>query len=155
MFLTLWRLVPERHAEAAFSGEGAKRYGGRWNRPGTALVYTSGTLALAVLETLVHLRPEDLRQGHVFFRVELPKDLKVPMATWALPEDWRREPPPTRTQDLGSTWAQEGTSALLRVPSVLVPHESNVLINPMHPDITRLKIAEPEPFFWDQRIHGG
>ena len=149
---TLWRLVPEQHADKAFSGEGAKRFGGRWNRPGVPMVYTSETLALAVLETLVHLQPEDLGQGYVFFRVNVPDEVALPTATWALPPDWRREPPPSSTQDVGSDWVHGNTSALLRVPSVVIPQEHNILIHPGHPDFSWLEIGSPEPFRWDVRL---
>ena len=149
---TLWRLAPEQHADSAFTGEGAKRFGGRWNRPGVPMVYTSETLALAVLETLVHLQPEDLGQGYVFFRVGVPVEVVLPTATWTLPPDWRREPPPASTQDIGGAWVQSGTSALLRVPSAVIPQEHNILIHPGHPDFSRLEISSPESFRWDTRF---
>lgn len=150
--MALWRLVPERHADQAFSGEGAKQFGGRWNLPGTRMVYSSTTLSLATLELLVHLRPEDLREGYVFYRIDVPTDMEIPVLPVPFKEDWRQEPPSLATQELGSAWIRSGDSALLQVPSILITQENNVLLNPEHTDFHRLTIHGPELFRWDSRI---
>lgn len=146
-----WRLVKKKHARDAFTGEGAYLYGGRWNSRGTHMVYTGGTLSLAALELLVHLTPID---GLVYqaIRVTFPKKLVDLVNQADLPQNWRDQPPPPRTQQLGDEWARHAKSAVLAVPSVIVPHEKNYLINPLHPDFAKIEIGPAEPFAFDSRL---
>ena len=152
---TVWRLVHPRYADPrqAFSGAGARRYGGRWNLPGVAVVYTSEHLSLAVLELLVHFGAEGLKRVYCAFPVEIPADLAVThLEIEALPPSWREYPPPVEVQRLGTDWAQRGDTAVLVVPSVLVPEERNVLLNPNHPDFARLRIGPARAFALDPRL---
>jgi RES domain-containing protein len=150
---TLWRLAPASHADTAFTGQGAERFGGRWNEAGTAMVYLSETLSLAVLGIVVHLRVQDFRRDFVCFRVDVPDtSLPIPDPSWKPPEDWRAEPPVRATKELGTAWARAGASALLRVPSAVVPSEYNVLLNPRQADFPRLRIHPPERFHLDNRL---
>ena len=146
-----WRIVKERHAGTAFSGEGAYRYGGRWNSAGVRVVYTSGTKSLAALETLVHLNPP-VAFHYKVFRVEFEVGLieKVPAAT--LPIGWSDEPPPPATQAIGDLWVRQARSAVLELPSVIIPGESNCLLNPLHRDFPQIKIGQPERFAFDPRL---
>ena len=146
-----FRLVKAKHANTAFSGEGARLVGGRWNLPGTALVYTSETLSLAALETFVHLQPVDRRIRYVWFRVTIPADVSIGELA-SLPSSWRDSPPSEATQAAGTAWAKRAGNAVLRVPSILVPGEHNLLLNPQHPHFQRLKISKPEPFDIDGRL---
>lgn len=151
----IWRLVKKRHAEVsdAFDGDGARRYGGRWNLPGTRMVYTAQSLSLAALEQFVHLGPEDNHIQFVSFRVEIPEDLSIyKLEPDKLPADWRMEPPPDSTQRIGTQWAESGSSAVLRLPSVIIPTEYNYALNPTHPDFRRIRIEEPKPFSFDPRM---
>ena len=153
MALLLWRIVKEKHAAAAFDGEGAKRYGGRWSPRGLAAVYLGGSLSLAALETFVHLAAEDARLRFVSIRVAVPDDVAVETLDMKrLPDDWRGEPPPAAGQALGGEWLRGGLSALLRVPSVIVPHEANYVLNPLHPDARKIALAKPHAFGFDQRM---
>ena len=153
MSLSLWRIVKARHAVSAFDGEGARRYGGRWNPRGNPVVYLGGTLSLAALETFVHLAPEDARLALVAIEVAVPDSMKITeLPAKALPPDWRNEPPPHATQALGLAWVKRNETALLRVPSVIVPHEFNFLLNPNHPAFAKLKIRPPVPFGFDSRM---
>jgi RES domain-containing protein len=153
MPLSLWRIVKAKHAASAFDGEGARRYGGRWNPRGTPVVYLGGTLSLAALETFVHLAPEDARLALVAIEVVVPDSVKITeLPTKALPTDWRNEPPPHATQAIGLDWAKRNETALLRVPSIIVPREFNYLLNPSHRDFTKLKIHPPVPFGFDSRM---
>lgn len=153
MGMTAWRLIKARHAATAFDGEGARRFGGRWNARGTPLVYLGGTLSLAALEFFVHLTAEDARIPFVAFRIEIPDNVPWGALDPAqLPADWREEPPPDDCKVLGSAWAERGDTAILRVPSVIVPHEHNWLLNPRHPDFGRIAIGAPEPFGFDSRM---
>ena len=150
---SLWRIVKARHAASAFDGEGARRYGGRWNPRGTGVVYLGGSLSLAALETFVHLAPEDARLALVAIEVIVPDSVKIAdLPAKRLPADWRNEPPPHATQQIGLDWVKHGETALLRVPSVIVPHEFNYLLNPAHAAAGKLKIQPAVSFGFDSRM---
>lgn len=138
-----WRLVKAKYADAAFNGEGARRYGGRFNGVGTALVYTSGSLALAELEILVNLPTERLLSSYVAFRIHFEADLIEELPAERLPANWRQDPAPRSVKNIGDEWVQSGRSVVLRVPSAVVPSEFNYLIDPAHPDFSRLEISPP------------
>lgn len=153
MALTVWRLVKEKHARSAFDGEGARRFGGRWNVRGTPVVYLSSSLSLAALELFVHLTAEDARLRFAAIPVEIPNDLAInEFNVQDLPKDWRSEPPSDTCKALGNAWVERSETALLRVPSVIVPSELNYILNPRHPDFTKLRIQAPEPFGFDSRM---
>ena len=145
-----WRIVKEKHAPTAFSGEGAAKTGGRWNSRGVAVVYTSSTKSLATLESLVHLNPPVLFK-HVAMDVEFDDALVEIFPVKNLPADWRTEPPPPSTQAIGDTWVREARSAVLALPSV-ISGEANYLLNPAHPDFKKITISKPEPFVFDPRL---
>ena len=149
MNLRAWRIVKAKHAATAFSGEGSRLYGGRWNSAGVSLVYTSSTRALAALESLVHLNPPV-----VFTYAAIPIEFDA-----ALVEKFGGEVP--RTMDeltalagvgRGDLWAQEARSAVLELPSVIIPGECNYLLNPAHPGFQKIIIGRPEPFAFDPRL---
>lgn len=153
--ITVWRLVKKRHADIAdaFDGEGARKYGGRWNQPGTRMVYTAQTLSLAVLEQFVHLGPEDTHIQFVFFRTDIPEGVSIEeLNPKKLPADWRVQPPSGSTQGIGTEWAESNRSAVLMVPSVTIPFEYNYVLNPKHSDFKHIRIAKPEPFSLDPRM---
>ncbi|MEJ2013195.1 MAG: RES family NAD+ phosphorylase [Anaerolineales bacterium] len=154
MTLRAWRIVKARYAESAFSGEGARLYGGRWNSPGVPVVYAAQHQSLAVLEVLVGLEDAGLLPRFVLFRVEFDEKLVETLADAALPRDWRANPPPRSTQRLGDAWAVEGRSAVLSVPSAVVPAERVYLLNPRHPDFGALAIEGPYPYAFDPRLGG-
>jgi len=150
--VSAWRITKRKHAKSAFSGEGARLYGGRWNTPGTALIYTADSQALAVLEILVHLDSPELLKKYVLFPVEIEESYILALDPTSLPKNWRAEPAPTRLQKMGDAWLDGAASAVLRVPSSLVPGESNFLLNPGHADFRKLRIGAPAPFQFDQRL---
>ncbi len=149
MKLQAWRIVKAKHAATAFSGEGARLYGGRWNSAGLSLVYTSGTQALAALESLVHLNPPVIFK-YAVIPVEFD-DTLVEKFT-ALPPGWMNSPAPPSTRTLGDLWAKEARSAVLELPSAIIPTESNYLLNPAHPDFKKIVIGKPTPFSFDPRL---
>jgi len=150
---TAWRLVKARHQAGAFSGEGARIVGGRWNLPGTRVVYVSESLALAALETLVHLGNAAIELRFVAFRIVIPEQLTIEATpVRALPRRWRNQPPLSDTMEIGTRWSDAGRTVCLRVPSVIVPRESNYLLNPAHPEFRRITIDPPEPFTFDPRL---
>ncbi|MGZ5063226.1 MAG: RES family NAD+ phosphorylase [Usitatibacter sp.] len=147
-----FRIVKKRLALTAFSGEGARAYGGRWNHPGIPMVYAAQTRALAALESLAHFGGAERRMAFVTFAIEIPDKLAILVDAADLPRDWRRDEPGASTQRLGSEWQRSGRSAALVVPSVLVPQEFCVLLNPEHPDTDRILVSYPEPFEFDARL---
>jgi RES domain-containing protein len=146
-----WRIVREDHGYTAFDGEGAWRFGGRWNSLGTRTVYTSATLSLAALETLVHLNPP-VAFKYVAIPIEFDEALVETFATSDLPADWNEEPPPPSTAEIGDRWVKESRSAVLELPSVIIPAEPNYLLNPTHSDFKRIRIGKPTPFCFDPRL---
>ena len=150
--VSVWRICARRRAEFAFTGEGAARHGGRWNLPRTRLVYCAESRALAALEILAHAG--EIASLHalewVCLRADLPERCIERPARF--PAEWRRFPHPLDTQEFGSTWAAEARSAVLRVPSAVVAGEFNYLLNPAHPDFSRIALSPPEPFSFDPRL---
>lgn len=147
-----FRIVKKRHALTAFSGDGARAYGGRWNFAGIPMVYAAHTRALAALESLAHFGGAERRMAFVTFEIEIPDKLAIQVEAARLPRDWRSDEPSLSTQALGSDWQRSGRSAALVVPSVLVPQEFCVLLNPDHPDIDKIMVTYPEPFTFDARL---
>ncbi len=146
-----WRLTKARYLSTAWDGEGARRSGGRWNSAGTAVVYTSATLSLALVETLVHL-PSGVLPAFAAVRVQIDDSLITALEDSVLPRDWRNDPAPASTRSIGDAWVLSGTSAALRVPSVVVPMEFNYVLNPRHPDFARVVVGTPLPFPFDPRL---
>ena len=147
-----WRIVKERHANDAWDGEGARLYGGRWNSPGVPAVYASESRALATLEVLAGLQTNSPLPAYVLIPAEFDDSLVLEVELKEVPADWRTHPPPPSTQQLGDVWIGEGRSAVLRVPSALVPKESNYVLNPRHPDFSAIRIGEAEPISIDPRL---
>jgi len=147
-----FRIVKKRHALTAFSGDGARAFGGRWNFPGIPMVYAAHTRALAALESLAHYGGAERRMQFVTFEIEIPDNLAMYLDATGLPRDWRADEPSHSTQALGSEWQRGAGSAALVVPSALVPQECNVLLNPEHPDIDKIMVTYPEPFTFDARL---
>ena len=154
MIITAWRITKRKHARNAFSGEGAREFGGRWNNPGSAVVYTAQYQSLAALEMLVHLDSSELLQKYVLIAVEFDESLITRVESSALPRQWRSEPPPSEVRLIGDEWILSGTSAVLQVPSALVPGESNFLLNPGHKDFAKLSFGKPLSFRFDPRLAG-
>ncbi len=143
------RIVKAKHASTAFDGEGAWLYGGRWNSQGTRLIYTSATLSLAALENLVHLNPP-LQLKYVAFSIHFDGSLVEKFTS--LPEEWQEEPPPASTQLIGDLWVKQARSAVLELPSAIIPDEANYLLNPAHSDFRKIAIGPPRPFSFDRRL---
>jgi RES domain-containing protein len=132
-----------RLGTAAFpiwDGGGAAAMGGRWNPPGVAVIYAAGSLALAVLERLVQRR--EFRDT-LLVEAAVPADVAVEDLLAAPPANWRALGSPEAVS-AGGEWAASRRTALLRVPSALVPREPNYLVNPAHPDAARIAVGMPE-----------
>jgi RES domain-containing protein len=150
--LTTWRIVKARHAAGAFDGEGARIEGGRWNSPGTAVVYTSQSAALAALELLVHLGRGPSLLAYVLIPCMFDKAYVSLLDRRRLPRNWRSYPAPPELQLLGDEWARDGTSAVLEVPSAVIETDSNYLLNPRHRDFQGVRVMHPQPFEFDLRL---
>ncbi len=151
--MLVWRLCSRRHARTAFTGEGARRFGGRWNLPGTAVVYTAESLSLAALELLVNVDTEDLPGSLVSFTAEIPPSVRIRhLDPGDLPRGWRTYPTPARLQQIGAAWARDLETAVLSVLSAVVPDDRFYVLNPSHPSFSKIRIGRPEPFGFDPRL---
>lgn len=151
--ITAWRIVKAKHSANAFDGEGARRYGGRWNSIGIPMIYTSDYLATAALELMVNMIDYfAVFQKYVYITAEIPTEYISKINTKKLPSNWQESLPPKSTQALGDAWILKADSAVLSVPSVIIPQHNTYLINPHHPDFSNIKIGKPRPFKFDQRF---
>lgn len=149
-----WRIVKSRYAAHAFDGEGSRLYGSRWNSPGIRVVHTSETLSLAVLEILAHLQSAVPLPHYLAVPVQFEASFVERVELNALPRDWRQSPPSSSVQQIGDLWVRRASSAVLQVPSVLIPHESNYLLNPAHRDFARIHLGALAPLDIDPRVLG-
>lgn len=133
-----FRLVHARHAEAAFDGEGACLFGGRWNSKGLRGVYVAESESLALLEVLVQLEDPYLLNHYRLFQLELPlKDVQR-LDAKDLPENWRDDPPPIETAKIGDGWLEQSEGLALAVPSTIAVRDCNYLINIAHAGFAKL-----------------
>jgi RES domain-containing protein len=155
MTVAVWRIAVEAPAYAAndLRGTGAKMTGGRWNTKGTPLVYCATNIALVTLETVHYLRTGGLPYNRYLVRID------VPDAVWnarqilaPLPGGWDAIPAGLASRTAGDAWIRSGTSALFLVPSVIVPDEYNVLVNPFHPDAGALAATTIRRWLYDPRF---
>jgi RES domain-containing protein len=147
-----WRIVKEKHAKTAFSGEGARIFEGRWNSGGVRMVYCSEHLSLAALEILVHTQPVMIRDKFRVFRVAWDEKMTTTIDLKKLPKGWNAQPPSLISKNIGDEWVQSDRSAVLAVPSVIVPLEKTFLLNPKHRDFGKIKINDSGSFVLDQRL---
>ena len=147
-----WRICKRRYADTAFNGEGAFRYGGRWNSHGVPVVYLGGNPSIAALEIIVNIDDsEDLyRIPYALIPVDFDESLVSRVET--LPADWRQDPPPPSTAKIGDEWFRSRRSALLEVPSAVIPVERNFILSPLHEAFAQIKIGEPQKFEFDSRL---
>jgi RES domain-containing protein len=147
----VWRIASAAHA--AFDGEGARRYGSRWTRKGLPVVFASATLSLAALEAFVHTDPDLQPIDLVAIAVDI--DGRVGIDTIEigdLPDDWRSYPAAPELAAIGEEWLRAARTAVLSVPSVVIPHERNFILNPAHTEFGRLTARRAEPFSFDARM---
>ncbi|MGH9459477.1 MAG: RES family NAD+ phosphorylase [Thermoanaerobaculia bacterium] len=148
----VWRMVKRMRAAGAFDGEGAQRTGGRWNSPGTPVVYTAEHISLAALELLVHLERAAVLDSYVVLPCDLPDSSVETLDRRLLPRHWRTSPAPAELQRLGDAWARARRSVALEVPSAVVELEHNVLLNPQHPDFAKVQFGDAFSFAFDPRL---
>ena len=147
-----WRITTTPDPDRAFSCDGARTRGGRWNSKGTRLVYAADYPAAAVLEQLVQTSSVASLPIYNLFRVTLQETMVSVFDSNTLPGTWRDPERDPAVQAIGDTWVAKRTSLALRVPSAVAPHHVNYLLNPAHPDFATLTIAAPERFALDPRL---
>lgn len=149
--MRVWRLATTAHA--ALDGEGARLYGSRWSPRGYRVVYAAATLSLAALERLVHTDTDLEPPGLAAIPIDIhPATAIEPVDMSDLPWGWRAYPPPAVLASIGERWLQAARTAVLSVPSAVIPAERNFLLNPAHPEFRRCTGGPPEPFTFDPRL---
>ena len=150
--MRVFRITKTRYADD-LSGAGARLNGGRWNHQGVSVIYTSSSRALAMVEYLVHVPAAMIPKNLCIAAIDVP-DEAIPdrVEVSDLPGNWRHYPAPPELAEIGSNWALSGKSLLLQVPSAVVEDEYNVLINPMHSDMSRVTVADAQPHIFDERL---
>lgn len=153
----VWRIASDTKTWRAddLSGAGARQSGGRWNAPDHAVLYASTTRALACLETLVHLNAIDLPLNRYLVEFAIPDPVWQAAERHEaadLPVGWDALPPSLTSIDFGTAWLQANRTALLILPSVIVPEEPNVLINPAHPQARRIACRKLRKWTYDARF---
>ena len=153
MTVALWRIAATtpKYVADDMSGTGAKNTGGRWNPVGMAVTYSSESIALAVHETVVHLRSGGVPLNRYLVRIEVPDDVWAARLMHKPKVGWDALPAGMISVQAGEDWLLSKASALLVVPSVIVPEESNVLINPLHPDTARFVATAIRKWHYDTR----
>ena len=155
---SLWRIAPDTPDYVAhdLSGKGAEITGGRWNRKGLPVVYAASTASLAALETIVHFAATGLPLNRFLVRIDVPDDLwnaRRSATPASLDIGWNAVPAGKVSLDFGDAWLKDAASPLvLEVPSVIVPEESNVLLNARHPQMSRVKASKLRLWQYDGRL---
>lgn len=149
--MNAYRIIKAEHIKNLLSGSTA---GGRWNFRGTPVIYTAENRALACVEYLVHVPAAIIPKNLIIATIEIPNDIvpkEIPMSK--LPKNWKSfDPSPRELAELGTKWVMKVESLLLRVPSAVIEHEYNIIINPLHPDLRRVVVKQYEDFIYDNRL---
>jgi RES domain-containing protein len=153
--MKVYRIERKKYIDTVLSGMGASlSNGNRWNGLNTRMVYTSESRALATLEISVHIDlSEDLPSDRYYIEIDVPDTLFIQEINEKdLPKNWDAKPPIIDTQRIGDAFVSQNEAAALKVPSSIIPNEYNFLINPNHPDATKIKITEMQKMNFDKRL---
>jgi RES domain-containing protein len=133
------------------TGAGAKQYGGRWNEVDSAMLYTSANVSLCILECLVHIIKSPYKESYSLLTLEISDKSKgKKISSKSLKKDWMHDEFYTKT--IGEYFLKDNELLFMEVPSCIVPHEKNILINPLHIKKTTCKILKAEEFIFDKRF---
>lgn len=150
--MRVYRIVDAKYGHD-LSGEGARIFGGRWNSPGYAALYTAGNSSLAMLEKLVYVHSDIFMRSQVLMTLEIPDHLPISELTVAeLPEHWDAISHPLEIVQKGDAFLREGVAVALKVPSAINFRDTNVMLNPRHPGIKEIEILAVEPLLFDDRL---
>ena len=151
--MRVWRICRQPYAATALDGAGGMYTSGRWHTKGHPIVYAATSAALAALEVLVHVDPLTAPNDLSLLTIEVPDDLsREDVDVAKLPPGWSKVPAPVALQTMGTTWLKTGRSAVLVVPSAIIPIERNVLVNPRHPEARRAQLVGDDAFSFDSRL---
>lgn len=153
--MRVFRIEREQYLDTTLDGIGAASADGyRWNSLNTYLVYTAESRALATLEVSVHLDlHEDLPTDRFYVEIDIPDDIEILILDQKdLPGNWDVKPPGLETQYIGDDFVMANDAAILKVPSSITPTEFNYLINPRHPDSSRIVVISTQRLQFDQRF---
>lgn len=134
------------------SGTGASIAGGRWNRPGSRVLYTAGSRALATLEVLVHAPAMFIPTSYFLLTIRVPEDSLLSIPLDQLPDGWNSITPPSMIKDMTESWLAENRFLMLKVPSAVVEGDYNYLINPAHSRAPEVTIIHKQPYRFDPRL---
>jgi RES domain-containing protein len=149
----VYRILRKPYSKKPLNGEGAYLFGGRWSSPGIHLAYTAEHLSLAMIEYFIHIDPEDPPRDLVLATADVPDNVsRTFISTQHLPSSWRRTPPPPELAGIGDGFVRACQTAILIVPSALAPAESNWLINPRHPESSKVRLDAVGAFEYDSRF---
>jgi RES domain-containing protein len=150
--LIVYRIATSQHIKD-LSGTGASLFGGRWNPKGMRMVYTAESRSLAALELYANRSRAGLFMNLSLATIIVPDDAAIRnIAPSDLPPGWNRYPAPIELSTLGAEWVAALDSLALIVPSALIPHENNCLLNPLHPQMAQVSLGEIEEYTFDQRF---
>jgi RES domain-containing protein len=149
----VWRVSFEKFRNDQLKGLGGLSSPGRWHFEGNRIIYTSTTLALAAMEMLAYFDPDIAPSGLMRFGIDIPEDIAVEICDpLSLTPRWQEYPYQGETQEFGTNWLIERRTCLLSVPSTHIPIERNIIINPEHADISRIRVVNQKPFSYDLRL---
>ncbi|GAB3786741.1 RES family NAD+ phosphorylase [Spirosoma horti] len=147
--MLVYRITKAAYADRLVASGGAAR----WNSRGQFVIYTAATRALACLENVVHRGSEGLSSTFRVMVIDIPDTLRIETVDpQTLPMDWVDYQQYKSCQPIGGEWLSSYRSAVLRVPSAIIPNEWNYLLNPAHPDFSGIRLVQTEPFIFDPRI---
>ena len=149
--MKVYRIAKDKYIRD-LTGIGAKTVGGRWNFKGVGVLYCSSTASLCMLECLAHFPVAFAPSNMALATISIPEDSIKNVELSQLPNDWQEVPSPRVLKEMGRQWVDANESIALRVPSTIVPQEYNLILNPLHPDFSKVKLDVVEPFEFDGRV---
>lgn len=149
-----YRIVGSHRATTALDGEGARKFGGRWNPAGVPVAYLTESRALSALEILVHFGRDVAKASWKLVEIDIPEDLIEEISFSKLPKGWNDLSSPMVSKRLGADWVEGASAVALLLPSAIIPEERIVMLNVRHPGISKIKSSKPVPFFFDPRLGG-
>ena len=151
--ITGYRIVKAKWLDTAFDGQGAKRYGGRWNSKGRSCVYLSSSISLGLLEVMAHINDYSILPHYRVLEVQFESTDLLRLPDDVVPEDWKTDPASLSTAEIGDQWLDSKESAVLAVPGVVVPKEQNYLVNPGHAKFGQIVTSAQEiDYQLDERL---
>ena len=155
--ISVWRIATDTKSYVSddLTGKGAEITGGRWNSPGTPVLYAADSISLACLETLVHLETEGLPLNRYLVRIDIPRstwDKRETQTPGTITVGWDACPPGMISLNYGDKWLKSQSTAVMLVPSIVVPEEFVVLINPAHPDTKNITATKLRKWLYDPRL---